>query len=124
MCKHILMATDGSELAQKASDHGLTLAKALNAKATALSVTEPWDVVVMPEAPIIFPPTDYEAGVAESAGKILAGTKVMADKMGVLLDEMSRDEPQYRRIEQGREWSYRFNRRWMATSSEGQWNVP
>ena len=42
MYKHILIATDGSELAQKAETTGLALAKALNAKVTAVTVTETW----------------------------------------------------------------------------------
>jgi nucleotide-binding universal stress UspA family protein len=83
MYQHILIATDRSELAQKAVDHGLALAKALNAKATVVTVTEPWDVVAIPEAPIVFPPADHEAGLAEKAAYILAGAKAVADKMGV-----------------------------------------
>jgi nucleotide-binding universal stress UspA family protein len=38
MYKHILIATDGSEPAQKAETMGLTLAKALNAHVTAITV--------------------------------------------------------------------------------------
>lgn len=41
MYKHILIATDGSELADKGVEHGLALAKPLNAKVTVLSVTQP-----------------------------------------------------------------------------------
>src|SRR5690606_1669112 len=41
MYKHILIATDGSELADKALDHGLSLAKAAGATATVVIVTEP-----------------------------------------------------------------------------------
>ena len=47
MFKHILIATDGSELADKAVAQGLALADALNAKATAATVTEPWDALSM-----------------------------------------------------------------------------
>jgi nucleotide-binding universal stress UspA family protein len=47
MFKHILIATDGSELADKAILKGFALAKALNAKATAVTVTEPWDALSM-----------------------------------------------------------------------------
>jgi nucleotide-binding universal stress UspA family protein len=42
MYKHILIATDGSELAEKAVKAGLMLAKTLGAKATAVTVSEPW----------------------------------------------------------------------------------
>lgn len=41
MYKHILVATDGSELALKGVEHGLALAKSLDAKITFLSVSEP-----------------------------------------------------------------------------------
>ena len=41
MYKHILIATDGSELADKGVEHGLKLASALGARATVLTVSEP-----------------------------------------------------------------------------------
>ncbi|WP_334149127.1 universal stress protein [Hyphomicrobium sp.] len=41
MYKHILVATDGSELARKGLEHGLSLAKLLNAKITVLAVSNP-----------------------------------------------------------------------------------
>ena len=41
MYKHILIATDGSELARKGLEHGLALAKPLEAKVTVLTVSEP-----------------------------------------------------------------------------------
>ncbi|KQZ87364.1 universal stress protein [Mesorhizobium sp. Root157] len=41
MYKHILIATDGSELARKGLEHGLGFAKPLGAKVTVLTVSEP-----------------------------------------------------------------------------------
>lgn len=41
MYKHILIATDGSELADKGVEHGLALASALGAQASVLTVTAP-----------------------------------------------------------------------------------
>lgn len=41
MYTHILIPTDGSELAQNGVDHGLSLAKALGSKVTVITVTEP-----------------------------------------------------------------------------------
>lgn len=41
MYKHILIATDGSELALKGLEHGLALAKVLDADVTVLTVSEP-----------------------------------------------------------------------------------
>src|ERR1041385_275180 len=55
MYKHLLLATDGSELAGKGVRHGIALAKALNAKAsicfvnefvTALALVAPFDISV------------------------------------------------------------------------------
>lgn len=42
MYKHILISTDGSEVAQKGVDHGLSLAKSLGAQVTVITVTEPF----------------------------------------------------------------------------------
>src|SRR5581483_4603078 len=50
MYKHILIATDGSELAGKAVTTGLKLAKALASKVTAVTATEPWTEMVTEEA--------------------------------------------------------------------------
>lgn len=83
MYKHLLIATDGSELARKAVDHGLALAKALDAKVTVITVTEPWEVVVVPEAAVVLPPADYEASVAARAAKILADVSDVARKIGM-----------------------------------------
>jgi nucleotide-binding universal stress UspA family protein len=47
MYQHILISTDGSEIAQKGVDHGLGLAKAIGAKTTIVTVTE----VLMPYLP-------------------------------------------------------------------------
>jgi nucleotide-binding universal stress UspA family protein len=41
MYANILLSTDGSDVARKGAKHGLALAKALNAKATIITVTEP-----------------------------------------------------------------------------------
>ncbi len=41
MYKNILIPTDGSELAGKAVEHGLALAKAIGAKVAILTVTAP-----------------------------------------------------------------------------------
>ena len=39
MYKHILIPTDGSELSNNAIHHGITLAKAVNAEVTGITVT-------------------------------------------------------------------------------------
>ena len=40
MYRHILISTDGSEMARKGVDHGLDLARAIGAKVTVVTVTE------------------------------------------------------------------------------------
>jgi nucleotide-binding universal stress UspA family protein len=83
MYKHILIATDGSELAQKAVQQGLELAKSLGASVTAVTVTAPWPIAeaggVMVEAPI----KEYEDAVAREAGLVLAPVQALAAKLGV-----------------------------------------
>ncbi len=41
MYRHILIPTDGTEVSQRGVDHGLALARALGAKVTIVTVTEP-----------------------------------------------------------------------------------
>ncbi len=86
MYKHILIATDGSELAQKAETAGLALAKKLGAKATAVTATEPWDALSMAalaERSVPNPVADYEEGVAASANRILWGVGETAKKLQI-----------------------------------------
>ena len=71
MYKHILVATDGSELADKAVDHGIALAKALGSKLTIITVTEPWATLAPADFTVAFPIEDYERAAKESAAKIL-----------------------------------------------------
>jgi nucleotide-binding universal stress UspA family protein len=83
MYKHILIATDGSELAGKAVADGLALAKVLGASATAVTVTDIFPTG--PYSPIPFPATieRYEAAAAEGAAKVLASVAAAAAQLGV-----------------------------------------
>jgi nucleotide-binding universal stress UspA family protein len=83
MFKHILIATDGSELAERAAAQGFDLAKLISAKVTAVSVTEPWAAVVAGEAAFGLPPEDYEKGVIETAENVLARVADLAKTAGV-----------------------------------------
>jgi nucleotide-binding universal stress UspA family protein len=86
MYKLFLIAADGSELAQKAVDQGLALAKALDARATAITVTEPWTSVVSGEAAMDFSVDDYEKNVAAHASKVLSTVNDAAKKALVICD--------------------------------------
>jgi nucleotide-binding universal stress UspA family protein len=83
MYKSILIATDGSELAGKAVNAGLQLAKELKSKVSAVTVTEPWTAYVTGEAAIAFPLDEYEKSVAEIAARALAEVDSAAKKVGV-----------------------------------------
>lgn len=86
MYKHILIATDGSDVGQKGLDHGLSLAKALGARITVVTVTEPFPIATggdfgyVPSASVI---TDYRAGQKDTANAILARAKQAAEQAGV-----------------------------------------
>lgn len=86
MYKNILIASDGSELAQRAVSHGLALAKTLNAGVTAVTVTELWRPLEMSariESGGIKAVENYEKGAAANARKILSAIASTANEMGV-----------------------------------------
>lgn len=87
MYKHILISTDGSEIAQKGVDHGLSLAKTLGAKVTVVTVTEPFPFSATAAGAGWVPgPNDiafYEEGQKEFADKVLAKVNEAAARMGV-----------------------------------------
>ena len=86
MYKHILIATDGSELAQKAEVAGLALAKAIGARATAVTVTEPWDafsMAALAERGMPNPVADYDEAVATAANRVLWGVSEAAKRIGI-----------------------------------------
>src|SRR5262245_10328994 len=88
MYKHILIATDGSELAGKAVATGLALAKELKAKVTAVTVTEPWPAMAMGDPALTFPIDDYEKAAAENATRILAAVSSAAKDAGMPCETM------------------------------------
>jgi nucleotide-binding universal stress UspA family protein len=81
MYKHILIATDGSEIANKAIPHAIELAKALGATLSAVTVTEPYDAVVAAEAI-----ADYNEQSEERAAEILSVVTSAAEAAGIECD--------------------------------------
>lgn len=71
MYKNLLIASDGSELADKAVMQGLALAKALGAKATVVTVSDPWTAFGTVELGASFPIEEYERACDEAAQKLL-----------------------------------------------------
>lgn len=84
MYKDILISTDGSEVAQKGVDQGLSLAKSLGAKVTIVTVTERFPVSAGPHwIPGPAEIEDYDARQEEAATQLLAAAKAAADRLGV-----------------------------------------
>lgn len=83
MYKHLLIATDGSELARKAVDQGLVLAGLLGARVLAVHVTVPWTAVAVADIAPSLPPENYERSVDDEAQSILADVAVAAKAAGV-----------------------------------------
>jgi nucleotide-binding universal stress UspA family protein len=83
MYKHLLIATDGSELAQKAVAQGLALAAQLGARVLAVHVTAPWTALAVHEIALSLPPENYERAAADQAQNILADVALAAKLAGV-----------------------------------------
>lgn len=92
MYKHILIATDGSELAQKVLTAGLALAKELAAKVTVVTATEAWSAMVTGAPALSFPIEAYEKSATENAQRILAGASAAAKEAGVPCETVHVDD--------------------------------
>jgi nucleotide-binding universal stress UspA family protein len=90
MYANILLSTDGSDVATKGVRHGIGLAKALNAKVTVITVTEPLPVGYgSGDAPgwIAQEGFDsFEAVCKERAGKVLDEARAMAEQIGISVE--------------------------------------
>ena len=86
MYKHVLIATDGSALADKAVAHGLALAKAVGARVTIATVTEMWSPREMASRVTLgesFPTEDFERRMSAEARAILDPAAASAKVLGV-----------------------------------------
>jgi nucleotide-binding universal stress UspA family protein len=86
MYKHILIPTDGSELSRSAIEHGVALAKSVNAEVTALMVTVPFHIFSIKPGMVTDTPERYEKHAAELAAKDLDVAKEAAKKAGISCD--------------------------------------
>ncbi len=89
MLKHILVATDGSQAAQRASAYALELAAVHGARVSALVATEPWSVLEMArnaEAGVINPLEEYEQARAKAARRILDDVASHARQLAIACD--------------------------------------
>ena len=83
MYKRILMATDGSELATRAVEHGLSLAKALGAEAIAVYVVKPMEVDMPAEVMVAVPEEEFKKNAEKIAMQALEKVKRYADEIRV-----------------------------------------
>lgn len=86
MYKNILIPTDGSDLAGKAVQHGVTLAKKLGAKITVLTVWEPFHVFTFNARSVEDTPEEYKRGMQKLAAKTLDAASSLAGAAGVPCD--------------------------------------
>ena len=83
MYTNILIPTDGSELAEKAVQHGIALAKQIGAKATALTVLPPFHIFTTDTQMIEDTPAQYQVRMQKHADKILGAVSHAAQAAGV-----------------------------------------
>jgi nucleotide-binding universal stress UspA family protein len=83
MYAHILIPTDGSELAEKAVRHGIALAKRIGAKITALTVLPPFHMFTTDTQMLEDTPAQYKIRVQEDAKKTLGAVASAAKAAGV-----------------------------------------
>jgi nucleotide-binding universal stress UspA family protein len=93
MYRNILIPTDGSELAEKAVVHGLSLAKAIGARVTAVTVTEPFPSFAAPNV-TEYAQTDYQKAADADAAKALAAVSAVAAKAGVACETLQTEHEQ------------------------------
>jgi nucleotide-binding universal stress UspA family protein len=99
MYSNMLLPTDGSELAGKAVQHGIALAKRLGAKATVLTVLPPFHTFTTDTQMIEDTPAAYRARMQKHADKTLSAAANAAQAAGVLCEKVQvEDEHPYRAI--------------------------
>ena len=83
MYTNILIPTDGSELAGKAVQHGIALAKRIGAKVTVLTVLPPFHMFTTNTQMLEDTPAQYKARMQKHAEKTLGAVAHAAQAAGV-----------------------------------------
>jgi nucleotide-binding universal stress UspA family protein len=91
MYANILLSTDGSDVARKGVKHGIALARALNARATVITVTEPLLIDAGTGNGLGWIPSrgdidSYDAACKERASKVLDEARAMAEQIGISVE--------------------------------------
>ena len=87
MYKHMLVATDGSDAADRAVEHALGLAKAVGAKVKVLTVTPPWSALAYGTVQGLPSREVYDTAAEERATGVLRGAAAKAAALGVPCSE-------------------------------------
>jgi nucleotide-binding universal stress UspA family protein len=86
MYTSILIPTDGSELASKAVQHGIALARQITAKVTVLTVLPPFHTLTTDTRMIEDTPAQYKARMHKEAEKTLDAAVSCAKSEGVVCE--------------------------------------
>jgi nucleotide-binding universal stress UspA family protein len=89
MYRHILIPTDGSSLSEEAIKHGVGLARSLNAKVTAVTVSPTFHTFAMDPVMVTETPKRHEEDCRVRAEQYLAVARNAARAAGVSYDEAS-----------------------------------
>jgi nucleotide-binding universal stress UspA family protein len=94
MYKNILVTTDGSEFSERAFGHAAALAKLLNAKLTAVTVTAPIQFVAIEG--VVYPedPEKHKQMIAAQAKAALDAVAKVAAAQGVPCETVQVESPQ------------------------------
>ncbi len=95
MFHHILIPTDGSVLSQNAIEYGIALAKAINTKVTAMTVSAPFRMFAIEPGLLAETPEQYHVRMKALAAKYLGVAKDAAEAAGVSCNmiHMEHDHP-------------------------------
>jgi hypothetical protein len=94
MYTNILITTDGSELAGKAVEHGIDLAKRIGAKVTVLTVLPPFHTFTTDTQMIEDTPAQYKARMQKQAAKTLGAVTHAAQAAGVACETVQVEHEQ------------------------------
>ena len=88
MYANILLSTDGSDVAKKGLEHGIALAKSLNARVTVITITEPLPVEYGSGHASGWIPSQaefdrFDAACRERADRVLDEARAMAEQIGI-----------------------------------------
>lgn len=99
MFRNILIPTDGSDLAAKAVEQGVLVAKEIGAKVTAMTVTEPFHLLSVAPSQLEYTPLEYKKHATAHAETVLGRVSVVAKSAGVACETLHVEHEQvYRAI--------------------------